>query len=79
MRWRNPEDLPPIPIDLESPSQLFEVPQQAKVERNVEIYRGCRAGESSGEIGNEYGLSSTHVRMIVQEIAEVIRRFHEAR
>lgn len=74
MRWRNRGDLPPLPNDLESPRNLFKQKDRAKIERNIDIYRRCRAGGSSGEIGNEYGLSSTQVRLIVQDIAEAIRR-----
>lgn len=79
MRWRNTGDLPPIPSDLDSPSQLFEAPQQAQAERNVLIYKRRRDGESYAEIAAEYGLSSTQVRAIIQDLTEVIRRIHETR
>lgn len=74
MRWRNPEDLPPIPSDLESVNQLFERPLGSQAERDRDIYDRRRDGGTYGEIASEFGLSGTQVREIVGVIAGAIRR-----
>lgn len=78
MRWRNIEDLPPIPSDRGSLNQFFET-EPGHDERNVLIYNRRRDGESYAGIAAEYGLSSTRVRAIIQDVAVAVRRFHEAR